>query len=129
MEGDARPHMLRSSPSSGRSYSQVTPAILNGTVSQRMPTRDSVSEDAAWSPRKALRGGISNVNFQEILSTYVNKCQKNGSNNDTMAPRTTLGYHHEGPRVVYLDALRRADVGAAVARSEGERVVLRADTF
>ena len=41
-------------------------------------------------PRKALRGGISKVNFQEILSTLVNKCPQNGSKNDTMAPRTTL---------------------------------------
>ena len=33
-------------------------------------------------PRKALRGGISKVNFQETLSSFGGKCPHNGSKND-----------------------------------------------
>ena len=50
-------------------------------------------------PRKALRGGISKVNFQETLSILGDKCPRNGSKNDPMAPRTTLECPHEGPSV------------------------------
>ena len=37
--------------------------------------------------------------FWKISSTFDDKCPRNGSKNDTMAPRTTLGYPHEGPSV------------------------------
>ena len=51
-------------------------------------------------PRKAIRGGISKVDFQETLSIFGDKCPQNGSKNDPMAPRTTLECPHEGPSVV-----------------------------
>ena len=39
------------------------------------------------------------VNSQETLSIFGDTCPKNGSKNDPMVPRTTLGCPHEGPRV------------------------------
>ena len=51
-------------------------------------------------PRRALRGGISNVNFEHSLSTFGNKCPQNGSKNEPRAPRTSLGCPQEGPSVV-----------------------------
>ena len=50
-------------------------------------------------PRKALRGGISEVNFPEALSIFGDECPQNGFKNDPMAPRTTLECPHEGPSV------------------------------
>ena len=50
---------------------------------------------AATDPRKALRGGISKVNFHKVdqlLAIFPHK-------NEPMAPRTYLGYPHEGPSV------------------------------
>ena len=78
------------------------------TVSLRSPDRarkEGTTEperllSASSSPRKALRGGISKVNFQETLSIVGDKCPQNGSRNDPMAPRTTLECPHEGPSVV-----------------------------
>ena len=55
-------------------------------------------------PLKALRGGISKVNFQETLSISGNKCPQDASKNDPMAPRTTLECPHEGPSVEYHGA-------------------------
>ena len=51
-------------------------------------------------PLKTLRGGISNVNLQETLSSFDDKCPQNGSQNDPTAPKTTLECPHEGPSVV-----------------------------
>ena len=53
-------------------------------------------------PRRALRGGISKVNFEQSLPTFGNTCPQNGSNNEPRAPRTSLGYPHIGPFVVQL---------------------------
>ena len=50
-------------------------------------------------PRRALRGGISKVNFEQSLSTFGNTCPQNGSKNEPRAPRTSLGYPHRGPFV------------------------------
>ena len=53
---------------------------------------------AADSPRKALRGGISKVNFHEVyqlLAIFPHK-------NKPMAPITNLEYPHEGPSVGIL---------------------------
>ena len=50
-------------------------------------------------PRRALRGGISKVNFEQNLSTFGNTCPQNGSKNEPGAPRTSLGYPHIGPFV------------------------------
>jgi len=40
--------------------------------------------------------------FWKISSTFGDKCPRNGSKNDTMVPRTTLEYPHEGPRMDIL---------------------------
>ena len=45
-------------------------------------------------PRKALRGGISKVNFQETLSIFGDEYPQNGSKNEPRAPRTSLGCPH-----------------------------------
>jgi len=37
--------------------------------------------------------------FRKILSTFGNKCPQNGSKNEQTAPRTSMGYPHEGPSV------------------------------
>ena len=61
-------------------------AQLSVTVSAGLPP---------MSPRKALRGGISKVNFHKVhqrLAIFSHK-------NEPMAPRTNLGYSHEGPSV------------------------------
>jgi len=50
-------------------------------------------------PRRALRGGISKVNFEQSLSTFCNKCPQNGSKNGSTAPTTGLGCPHIGPFV------------------------------
>jgi len=49
-------------------------------------------------PRQALRTSIKSQ-FWKILITCGDKCPRNGSKNDKMAPRTTRRSHHEGPRV------------------------------
>ena len=49
-------------------------------------------------PRKALRT-LNQKSFWKILSTFGDKCPRNGSKSDTMVPRTTLECPHEGPRV------------------------------
>ena len=51
-------------------------------------------------PLRALRGGISKVNFEQSLSTFGNTCPQNGSKNEPRAPRTSLGYPHIGASVV-----------------------------
>ena len=55
---------------------------------------------AKHQPRRALRGGISKVNFEQSLSSFGNTCPQNGSKNEPRAPRTSLGYPHIGPFVV-----------------------------
>ena len=40
------------------------------------------------------------VNSSENLSIFGEECPQNGSKNDLMVPRTTMGCPHEGPRVV-----------------------------
>ena len=50
-------------------------------------------------PRKALRGGISKVNFRETLSIFGDKCPQNGSKTAPTAPRPHLGYPHIRPFV------------------------------
>ena len=50
-------------------------------------------------PRKALRGGIAKVKFQELALNFGDKCPQNGSKNAPMAPRPHLGCPHEGSRV------------------------------
>ena len=47
-------------------------------------------------PPKALRGGISKVNFQWTLSIFGDKCPQNGSKNEQRAPRTSMGCPHIG---------------------------------
>ena len=37
--------------------------------------------------------------FWMILFTFGDKCPQNGSKNGLRAPRTGMGYHHEGPSV------------------------------
>jgi hypothetical protein len=46
--------------------------------------------------------GVFKSQFIEHLSFFGDKYPQNGSKNDPMVPRTTLGCPHEGPRVVYL---------------------------
>jgi hypothetical protein len=53
----------------------------------------------AYMPRRALRGGISKVNFEQSLSTFGNTCPQNGSKNEPRAPRTSLGCPHIRPFV------------------------------
>ena len=43
--------------------------------------------------------GYLKVNSSETLSIFGAKCPQNGSKNDPIAPRTTLGCPHEGPSV------------------------------
>ena len=50
-------------------------------------------------PPEALRGGISKVNFQGTLSSFGDKCPRNGSKNEQRAPRTSMGCPHIGPFV------------------------------
>ena len=50
-------------------------------------------------PRRALRGSILKVNFEQILSTFGNTCPQNGSKKEPRAPRTSLGYPNEAPSV------------------------------
>ena len=49
----------------------------------------------ASSPRQALRGGISKVNSRQVCQLLAMISRKNGAT----APRTCLGYPHEGPFV------------------------------
>ena len=92
-----------------------SPIQLWGT-SLDMIGHDNVNEDARLTEilppthlgpdgrqSKATQGpswGYLKVNFQETLSFFGDKCPQNGSKNDPMVPRTTLGCPHEGPRVV-----------------------------
>ena len=46
-------------------------------------------------PRKALRGGISKVNFHQVCQLLTAISHKN----EETAPRTRTGYPHEGPFV------------------------------
>ena len=57
--------------------------------------------ECGLTPRRALRGGISKVNFEQSLSTFSNKCPQNGSKNGSTAPSTGLGCPHIGPFVVF----------------------------
>jgi hypothetical protein len=41
--------------------------------------------------------GVFKSQFIEHLSTFDDTCPQNGSKNDPMVPRTTLGCPHEGP--------------------------------
>ena len=50
-------------------------------------------------PTQGSSWGYLNVNSSETLSIFGDKCPQNGSNNDLMAPRTTLECPHEGPSV------------------------------
>ena len=43
--------------------------------------------------------GYLKVNSSETLSIFDDKCPQNGSKNELMVPRTTMGCPHEGPRV------------------------------
>ena len=64
-------------------------------LSLRKSLCSPVSRLSRGLPRKALRGGIPKVNFYSIyqlLAIFPHK-------NEPMAPRTNLGYPHEGPRV------------------------------
>jgi len=63
------------------------------------------------SPRKALRGGIAKVKFQELALTFGDKCPQNGSENAPMAPRPHLGCPHEGSRVEPRTAPRARELG------------------
>ena len=52
-----------------------------------------VEVDAAFcplGPRQALRT-LNKSQFLKILITFGDKCLRNGSKNDPMAPRTTMG--------------------------------------
>ena len=69
-----------------------------GPVSvQPRPSGEGRLESFHSEPRKALCGGISEVNFQETLSGFGDDCPQNGPKNDPMAPRTTLEWPHDGP--------------------------------
>ena len=56
-------------------------------------------DPGSTSPPEALCGGISQVNFQETLSSCGDKCPQNGSKNGLRAPRTGMGCPHIGPSV------------------------------
>jgi len=53
--------------------------------------------------------GYLKVNSSETLSTFGGKCPQNGSKNNLMVPRTTMGCPHEGLRV---DRLTRQSTGS-----------------
>ena len=46
--------------------------------------------------------------FSKISSTFGDKCPRNGSKNEEMAPRTRTGYPHKGPSVVLKHGWRQA---------------------
>ena len=48
--------------------------------------------------------GYLKVNSSETLSFFGDEYPQNGSKNDQMVPRTTMGCPHEGPRVVQAPA-------------------------
>ena len=74
----------------------------------------AISHDRApHGPRKALRGGISKVNFLETLSSFGDGYPQNGSNTAPTAPRPHLGYPHEGP-----------SVGPRTARSPSDQLAI-----
>ena len=52
-------------------------------------------------PTQGPSWGYLKVNFSETLSTFGDKCPRNGSNNGSTAPSTGLGYPHIGPFVEY----------------------------
>ena len=72
------------------SYGRGTPVWAE--FKQRPERKQGFSADPFNLPRKALRGGISEVNFHEVyqlLEIFPHK-------NEPMAPGTNLGYPHEG---------------------------------
>ena len=70
--------------------------------SEPAPTRTRAGHHP-WSrgrlPTQGSLWGYLKVNSSETLSIFDDKCPKNGSKNDLMAPRTTLECPHEGPSV------------------------------
>ena len=70
--------------------------VYSSSVLVRVRSGGGVHHDE---PPKVLRGGISKVNFQETLSSFGDKCPKNGSKTAPTAPRPHLGYPHIGPFV------------------------------
>ena len=73
---------------------------LPPSLSRSLSVSLSLSPRLPSSPRRALRGGISKVNFEQSSSSFGDKCPQNGSKNEEMAPRTKTGYPHIGPSVV-----------------------------
>jgi len=69
-------------------------------------------------PTQGPSWGYSKVNFQETSSIFGDKCPRDGSKNDPMAPRTTLECPHEGPPVVSgpLSAHRSRNQAPALGR-------------
>ena len=59
---------------------------------------DAVSGIAAR-PTQGPSWGYLKSQFSRDLVNFRDECPQNGSKNDPMAPRTTLGCPHEGPRV------------------------------
>ena len=66
-------------------------------------------------PTQGSSWGYLKVDSSETLSIVGDKCPKNGSKNDLMAPRTTLECPHEGPYVVSSTTMQTiwADSGSA----------------
>jgi len=87
-------HLRHSRPASG-------PALHVKVLKnfKLLPLRSEAVALAIAKPPKALRGGISKVNFQETLSIFGDTFPQNGSKNGEMAPRTGTGYPHIGPFV------------------------------
>ena len=78
---------------------------------------EEINDEMMMTPRRALRGGISKVNFGQSLSTFGNTCPQNGSKNEPRAPRTSLGYPHIGPFMgPFVPILRAGNVLAGGAR-------------
>ena len=62
-------------------------------------------------PTQGPSWGYLKVNSSETLSISGDKCPHNGSKNDLMVSRTTMGCPHQGPRVEW--AAGRARAGGA----------------
>jgi hypothetical protein len=75
-------------------YCSITskPRSIDGAGSPPPPPFLDCSRGPSW--------GYLKSHFSRDLVNFRDECPQNGSKNDPMAPRTTLGCPHEGPRVV-----------------------------
>ena len=74
-------------------------ASLWAPKSMRLQSKQVSRIQQAFVTTQGPSWGYLKVRFQETLSSFGDKCPQNGSKNDPMVPRTTLGCPHEGPRV------------------------------